>query len=382
MPCSEIFFKRFRRWFRPLVICLLTLHAGSAWAHKSSDAYLQFDLQPRQFHMRWDIALRDLDTVVDIDTDGDGKLFWREVRAALPRMQDYAIAHLSIPGCPLHAAGTALEQRADGTYLVLYLDSACVFPAPGQLRYTLFADTDPMHRGIARIQRQGQPPQLLLLDPGAAASGSEADEGGLNGLRWVMTGMRHILGGYDHLLFLVCLLLPAVLRRTDDGRRQPVARWQDAALPVLGIVTAFTLAHSITLGLAAGAVLSLPAAWIEPAIAATIMLAAADNLRPILLRPRALVVFAFGLVHGFGFAGVLSELHLPRLAFGLALLEFNVGLELGQLLIVGTAIGILFALRKQSWYARVLIHGGSTGAFVIATLWLVERLTGSSLLPF
>lgn len=372
MPCFEDFFNR-RRW-RSLIICLLLVHAGSAWAHKSSDAYLQFDLQPGQVRLRWDIALRDLDTVLDIDTDGDGKLFWREVRTALPRIQDYALAHLSIPGCPLHPAATALEQRADGTYLVLYLESACTFPAAGKLRYTLFFDTDPTHRGIASIQRQGQPPQLLLLDPGAASGGSEADGGGLDGLRWVTTGVRHILGGYDHLLFLVCLLLPAVLIRTDDGRR-PVVRWQDAALPVLAIVTAFTLAHSITLGLAAGAVLSLPATLIEPAIAATIMLAAADNLYPILPQRRALVVFAFGLVHGFGFAGALSELHLPLLAFGLALLEFNVGLELGQLLIVGAAIVILFALRKQAWYACVLIHGGSMVAFLIATLWLIERLT-------
>jgi hypothetical protein len=379
MPCSERLLSL--RWLRSLTICLLLVHAGSAWAHKSSDAYMQFDLQPGQVRLRWDIALRDLDTVLDIDADGDGKLFWLEVRTALPRMQGYALAHLAIPGCPLHPAGTALEQRADGTYLVLYLESACVFPATAKLRYTLFADTDPTHRGIATIQRQGRPPQLLLLDPGAAPSDSGADDGGLDGLRWVTTGMRHILGGYDHLLFLVCLLLPAVLGRTDDGRR-PVARWQDAALPVLGIVTAFTLAHSITLGLAAGAVLSLPSAWIEPAIAATIMLAAADNLYPMLPRRRALVVFAFGLVHGFGFAGALSELHLPRLAFGIALLEFNVGLELGQLLIVGAAISVLFALRKRAWYARVLVHGGSSVAFLIATLWLIERLTGSSLMPF
>lgn len=378
MPCSELPF--LRGWLRSLVLCLLFAYAGGAWAHKSSDAYLQFDLQPERFHLRWDIALRDLDTVVDIDTDGDRKLYWREVREALPRMQEYALAHLAIPGCPLHAAGTALERRADGIYLVMYADGVCVFPEAGKLHYTLFADSDPTHRGIARIQRHGQAPQLLLLDPGAAASDSETDAGGLNGLRWLTAGVRHILGGYDHLLFLVCLLLPAVLRRTDDGS-QPVARWCEAALPVLGIVTAFTLAHSITLGLAAGALLSPPAAWIEPAIAATIMLAAADNLYPILPKRRALMVFAFGLVHGFGFASVLSELHLPRLAFGLALLEFNVGLELGQLLIVGTAIGLLFVLRKQAWYARLLVHGGSMAAFVVATLWLVERLSGHSLLP-
>lgn len=351
--------------------CLLGLCSGQAMAHKSSDAYLRFDVSAEQTRLRWDIALRDLDAALDIDADADGKLRWGEIQAALPRLRRYAEERLIIPGCTLHTNATGLEQRSDGAYLVLYLAGGCGLPAASQLRYTLFAEIDPTHRGIARIERSGQAPQLVVLDPTAFA-----DAGGAEPPRWqfVAEGVRHILGGYDHVLFLICLLLPAVMRRSG-GALQPVGRWKEALSPVLAIVSAFTLAHSITLGLAASQLVSLPPSLIEPAIALTIMLAALDNVWPIFRIPRAVVVFVFGLVHGFGFAGVLSELNLPRTQFGLALLEFNVGLELGQVLIVCAAIGLLFSLRKWPRYTTVVMRGGSFLIFLIATLWLIERLT-------
>ena len=148
--------------------------------------------------------------------------------------------------------------------------------------------------------------------------------------------MRHILSGYDHVLFLLCLLLPAVMRRTPAGW-QPVERLAQAVWPVVGIVTAFTVAHSITLALAALKLVSLPSAFIEPAIAVTIVLAALDNVRPMFPVRRVVVTFFFGLIHGFGFAGVLAELDLPRADFAWALLQFNLGLEAGQLVIVVVA---------------------------------------------
>ena len=193
--------------------------------------------------------------------------------------------------------------------------------------------------------------------------------------------MRHILTGYDHVLFLLCLLLPAVMRRTAEGWR-PVGRLSEAVLPVLGIVTAFTVAHSITLGLAALKLVSLPSSFIEPAIAVTIMLAALDNVWPVFPVRRIVVTFLFGLIHGFGFASVLSELNLPSADFAWALLQFNVGLELGQLMIVGVAAAVLFNLRNWSGYRQTVIRGGSMAALAIAALWFIERTVNLSLMPF
>ncbi|NUZ08298.1 HupE/UreJ family protein [Piscinibacter koreensis] len=195
-------------------------------------------------------------------------------------------------------------------------------------------------------------------------------------------GIRHILTGYDHVLFLLCLLLPAVMRRSREHGWQPVERLSEALWPIVGIVSAFTLAHSITLALAALGHVTLPASFVEPAIALTIVLAAFDNVVPIFPVRRVVVAFVFGLIHGFGFAGVLAELDLPGPGFALALLQFNLGLESGQLLIVAVTSALLFTLRARDGYRRVVIGGGSCAAMLLAAAWFVERSSGVALLPF
>ncbi len=353
--------------------------ASVAQAHKSSDSYLQISAAPGRLDVRWDIALRDLDVAIDLDGDADGKLTWAEVRGAWPRIEAYALQHIAIGGCQLTATSRGLERRNDGAYAVLYLSSPCTLPATPAISYSLFADVDPTHRGIAKVQRPGQPVSLSVLEPNAAATASA----GVEPSRWqfLVEGVRHILGGYDHVLFLICLLLPAVLRRTEHGW-QPVARMRDAILPIVGIVTAFTVAHSITLGLAALKIVSLPSSFIEPAIAVTIMLAALDNLWPVFPVRRFVVAFCFGLVHGFGFASVLAELNLPSADFAWALLQFNLGLEAGQLLVVLAATTLLFTIRRWRRYRLVVVAGGSLVAMAIAGLWFVERTARVSILPF
>ena len=182
------------------------------------------------------------------------------------------------------------------------------------------------------------------------------------------------------MLFLLCLLLPAVMRRTPEGWR-PVDRLPQAVLPVMGIVTAFTLAHSVTLTLSGLKIVSLPSWFIEPAIAVTIVLTALDNLWPIFRLPRAMVAFFFGLIHGFGFASVLAELDLPASSFAWALLQFNLGIEFGQLCIVLAVTAVLYLLRRRPDYPRWVIQGGSLAAITIGALWFIERTADVSLLP-
>jgi hypothetical protein len=223
-----------------------------------------------------------------------------------------------------------------------------------------------------------------MLDPGASPeSVGEATPAPASGLNrawgFLREGVKHILTGHDHVLFLVCLLLPSVIRRETTGWR-PVGQLSEAVWPVVGIVSAFTLAHSLTLGLAASQLVSLSPAFIEPAIAVTILLAAADNIWPLFPVPRVVVAFGFGLIHGFGFAGVLTELNLPTERFIWALLQFNIGLELGQLLIVVGATSMLFGLRERLPYRAWVVLGGSVAAMAISAVWLVERTANVSLL--
>ena len=394
-----------------VVTIVLVTPIGPAQAHKSSDAYLQVEEGPAGLAVRWDIALRDLDAALDLDADADGRLTWAEVRSAWPRIERYAVAGLRIEGCTLSPSGRALERRNDGAYAVLQLTAPCHPEGALRIDYGLLREVDPTHRGIARIRQPGREMALRVLDPtqrpaidapavapdprrandsirgdGAAAGvadgvRSRPDERLDSALGFAKEGVRHILTGYDHVLFLLCLLLPAVMRRTHDGWR-PVERLSQAVWPVVGIVSAFTVAHSITLGLAATKTLSLPPSFIEPAIAVTIVLAALDNLRPVLPVRRVVVTFCFGLVHGFGFASVLSELDLPPARFAWALLQFNLGLEAGQLLIVVAVTALLFGVRTLPRYPAWAIRGGSAAAIVLGMLWLVERTANVSILAF
>jgi len=392
-----------------IVALALWLAADLAGAHKASDSYLQITAATGRLDVRWDIALRDLDVALDLDSDADGKLTWGEVRAAWPRIEGYALPRLAIGGCPLASVGRGLERRNDGAYAVLMLRSACTLPAGSpRISYGLFADVDPTHRGIAKVQRAGQAVRLSVLEPTVAMAGAASSLGSTaeaaSGVatssstalssadvpsratsahgRWefLLEGMRHILTGYDHVLFLLCLLLPSVMRRVPPGW-QPVERLGQAVWPVVGIVSAFTVAHSITLGLAALKLVSLTPAFIEPAIAATIVLAALDNVLPIFPVRRVVVAFFFGLIHGFGFAGVLAELNLPRADFAWALLQFNLGIEVGQLAIVAAATTALFALRGWRGYPKFVIGAGSALAIAIGVVWLIERIGNVSILP-
>jgi len=220
----------------------------------------------------------------------------------------------------------------------------------------------------------GPMPPVAAVPASAAPAAALADP---HAPSFIGEGVHHIITGYDHLLFLLCLLLPAVLTRQPGPppRWQAVAGWRQALLPVAKTVTLFTLAHSVTLALAALGWVKLSPSFVEPAIAATIMLAAFDNLRPLLLRWRGWVTFGFGLIHGFGFAGVLGELQLPAAQFGWALFQFNLGLEMGQLLLVLGVVPLLFALRRRAAYVPLVLRAGSAMALLMALVWLIERST-------
>ena len=380
---------------------LLALAAPSAFAHKASDAYLQLQIAPVAASLRVDVALRDLDVALDLDVDGDGRLSWREVRSAWPAIEAYLRAHVAVEGCELSRSVQALERRVDGVYAALTMQGECAPATSHAVRYTVLREVDPTHRGLLKVMAAGTVPQLQVLDPRKPVGIREhATPTALvvprNNTSVVDTpprvdvpapaagflreGVHHIVTGYDHVLFLLCLMLPAVMRRSPRGW-EPVERLGQALMPVLGIVTAFTLAHSITLGLAAMKWVSLSPRFIEPAIAVTIVLAAVDNIRPIFRGRRALVTFLFGLIHGFGFAGVLSELNLPAADFAWALLQFNVGIELGQLTIVAVAVALLFGLRSRPRYPAWVIGGGSLAAITVGVLWFIERTANVSLLP-
>jgi len=368
--------------FFMLLLCL----PAPAFAHKASDAYLQLHREGDTVALRWDIALRDLDAVLDLDANDDRRLSWGEVRARMGNIRALALGALTLQQgqCALaEAQPPAVEDRIDGAYLVLQLRGRCPAGTALDIDYRLFREVDPTHRGLLRVMADaGTQPTVRSLDPSAGPQSVPwPDASASADSSFFRDGIHHILIGYDHILFLVCLLLPAVLRRKPDGW-EPVLTWRDAVWPMLGIVTMFTIAHSITLALAGLKVVTISPRIIEPGIAITILLAAVDNLYPVLRGRRKLFSFLFGLIHGFGFAGALAELDLPLRNFVLALLQFNLGVEAGQLMVVGVVLVALLALRRWQRYSPVVLRGGSALAMLVAFAWLAERVFDVKVLPF
>lgn len=394
MPCASA---RVVRWFNAcavaLLLVLLAAGARTAHAHKASDAYLQMQVAGDALDLRWDISLRDLDAVLDLDRNGDRRLSWGEVTARMDEIRAYALARLRLQQgrCALgEAAPPAVDGRIDGAYLVFRFRARCDVGAALSIDYQLFREVDPTHRGLLRIATQaGGEPLVRSLDPSGgpitvswtSASRDSGPAAASPNASLFRDGVHHILIGYDHILFLICLLLPAVLYRRPGGW-EPVSTWREAVLPMLGVVTMFTVAHSITLALAALKIVNLSPRVIEPAIAVTIVLAAVDNIYPLLRGRRRLFSFLFGLIHGFGFAGALAEMELPTRGFVLALLQFNLGVEAGQLVVVFMALSVLLAMRHWRRYEPVLLQGGSTAAVLIAAIWFLERVFDLKVLPF
>lgn len=370
---------------RLLVITGLVLLSVPALAHKPSDSYLRLDVDRQSIQGQWDIALRDLDYAIGLDSDDDGAITWGEVRTHHGALAAYALSHLDVKAdnvrCETHPTEHLIDHHSDGAYVVLRfaIDCPVVAPQTISLRYGLFFDLDPLHRGLLRIEH-GKSTHTAVLSPAqperivdlvVATRWREFREFGGEGV-W------HIWIGYDHILFLLSLLLPAVLRR-GGGHWQAVSHFRPAFFEVFKIVTAFTLAHSITLSLAVLDFITLPSHLVESMIAASVVAAALNNLYPVITRRLWMVAFAFGLIHGMGFASVLIDLGLREGSLLTALIGFNLGVELGQLVIVGIFLPLAFAVRYSWGYRRVAMGLGSLLIAVVGATWLLDRSLGLDL---
>ena len=357
-------------------LCLLT--PALAQAHRPSDAFLTLDLHQGQITGQWEIALRDLDVALGLDSDSDHQLTWGELRTARPRLEAEVLPTLALTAdarpCALRISDLKVDDRVEGRFAWIALAGECdTAPDRVRLSYHFLFDIDPTHRLILVLSGQGRS-QTAVLGPDEPERVFDLGTGS----RWsafrdyLVHGIWHIWMGYDHILFLLALLFPSVLR-VADGAWSAEPRLAPVVKNVVAVVTAFTLAHSITLTLAALDFVRLPSAGVELVIALSVMLAALNNIVPVVERRRWALAFGFGLVHGFGFASVLSELGLPIDARVTTLVAFNLGVEAGQLVIVGVVLPLAFSIRNTTFYRRGVRVGGSAAVAVLAAVWLVER---------
>ncbi len=401
---------------RKLLLLLFVLAASlaplSAIAHKESDAYLSLRTDPANDHLmhgQWDIALRDLDYAIGIDSNHDGAITWGEVQARRGAIEQYAMARMEVKGdgitCDMQPTGQKIDEHTDGAYDVILFDAVCDKNIPSKLTvvYKLMYDLDPYHRGIVTIHSGDKIAGAVLgpSNPVASLNLREPDRWG-EFKSFMTDGIWHIWTGIDHIMFLLSLLLPAVLimRRTGSGKRgwraggavaessgalmslapstsryrwEPVASFWPACLDVIKIVSAFSLSHSITLSLAVLGYVHVPSRLVESGIALSVMVAAFNNVYPLVNKRVWLIAFAFGFIHGLGFASALTGLQLPTGAMVASLGGFSVGVEIGQEAIVLVFLPFAYLLRKTRFYQVVMLRWVSMVIIVIALGWLVQR---------
>ncbi len=382
LPTPDASTVRIGGWFVPLtlLVTLLVLLLGlapSAFAHKPSDSYLSLTPRDGGWDARWDIALRDLEYAIGLDGNGDGAITWGELRARENVAVNYALEHLTLrageANCIAQPGPLRVVNHSDGAYAVL--DFALDCPAIGAqaLDYRLFFALDPSHRGLLRVNAPtGTETVVLSPDRPRHWLNATPASGWRQFTSYWREGVWHIWIGFDHLLFLLALLLPAVLWR-ENGRWRPAAALRTVLLETAAIVTAFTVAHSLTLTLAVLGVVDLPSRLVETVVAFTIVLAALNNLFPLVTTRRWSLAFGLGLIHGFGFAGALRDLGLPGDALALALAGFNLGVETGQLAVVAVVLPLAFALRQTWLYRRLTLPVGSAAVALLALAWCLER---------
>ena len=373
-----------------LAAVVLCAWAGSAWAHKPSDSYLTLTRPSAGARLdgQWDIALRDLQHAIGLDTNADGLITWGELQERQRAVADYAFGRLAIEAisrgeratCAFRQPALLFDEHVDGGYAVLRFRIDCPFrPAQLAVHYDLLFDVDPNHRGLLDV-RAGDADQALVLGDRTATTTVNLESAGRaqQFFAFLNEGIWHIWKGYDHILFLLTLLLPSVVIYRKRGW-QPRGLLRDALIDVLKVVTAFTLAHSLTLTLAVNRLVDLPSRWVESGIALTVLLGALNNLFPVVRERRWTVAFAFGLVHGLGFASVLADLGLRSWNLALALAGFNTGVEVGQMALVALFIPLAFGLRATRFYRQAFMPGGAAVIGLIAVYWLAIRITGVSM---
>ncbi len=363
-------------------LLLLCLFAEPLCAHTLSVAHVDVTSNGDQgVTLEVDIALRDLALTTPLDMDRDNKITWGELQSRETALQRLILdgVSLSTPSgrCRLEPQRLGIRTYEGVNYASLSFNSRCD-AAPGMaVDYRLIFDQDPAHR-VLLAWRTGERVQTDILQASASTArlrGTQSDSGMNSFLQFLREGIHHILGGIDHLAFLLALLLPAVLLR-QPGKWVPVPRVMDSLRSVAYVVTAFTVAHSVTLSLAALGLVRPSAHLVEIVIAVSVLLAALNNIRPVITGRVWAVALVFGLIHGFGFAGALKELGLPRGQELLALLGFNLGVEIGQLGVVVLVFPLLAAMRRQRWYARLVMPALSAVIALAALYWIAQRLPG------
>ena len=392
--------RKFIKSFVCISVILITL-VQFLKAHNPDQSYLYFNVYEKSMDGTVEMTIKDINIALDLDLDPSPYFKYKhedisteplpaEWQGYQSRLTEYIKSRIAIRSggqdVPMVFTDMEILKLSETIYILsnFEMPSMTSIPDDIEIDYNILFDKVDIHRGLTIIAQNWKAgvinneamsslifspkntTQKLLLDKGSVWQGFKA----LVGL-----GMWHIYIGIDHIFFLLALILPAVIiRRSREDRLniQPVKKFSTSLMYILKIVTLFTIAHSITLSLAALGYINLESRIVESLIAISIGLAAFHNIYPIVNKGEGFITFIFGLFHGMGFASVLGEKGIEGSHLAISLFGFNIGVEIGQILIVCAIFPILFFLRGKPVYSKILIYG-SVFLILASIYWFVER---------
>ena len=375
-----------------LISVFLALAAGIAGAHSGTQSYVYLEIFDSSIEGRVEYPVADLNEVLglDIPADPDGALAGAE--ANLDAIHDYSRSHLTLFDAqgnewPLAFGEVESLEVGDGAYVVVNFEVDQKFESVPR-QFTAAYDS------IIHQKTDRDALLIMATDWGSGTFNNEASEllrftpqntvqtldlgdtsfwAGFSGV--VALGVEHIRIGSDHILFIMALVIPSVLVFRLGATWEPSPSFGASLWRVLKIVTMFTVAHTITLTLGGLGIVEFPPALVETIIAVSIILTALHNIRPVFVNKEWIIAFGFGLFHGFGFAGLLSDLGLTQSRRFVSLLGFNLGIEVGQALIIVLIFPALFLARRTRAYQPAM-YLGSAILIGVASLWALDRSVG------
>ena len=360
----------------------------AALAHTTGETYVWLNVEANNITGRVEVNLRDLREKMGIDVPDTGEQRIGLLEEHREEILYYIRQHYRIEAggqeVPLEFTTIGLLDlpAEEGNYAqFFYVTPKGTVPDLVTITNNLFLEDDFIHRSLVCVERNRKSGQEFEGEFAAMVFGAHNTVQDLDLTHielllrprdFIWQGVLHIWIGTDHILFIITLLLPAVLIY-HEAMWTPVPNFKTAFWNIIRIITIFTVAHSVTLSMAALGLVSVPSRIVESVIALSIILVAVNAISPKFRDKAWLVIFVFGLFHGMGFASVMSELPFRMMHLVKVLIGFNIGVELGQLAIVFAVFPVIFLLRKTNAYVPVILKGGSAVTAVIACFWFIER---------
>ncbi|WP_334064665.1 HupE/UreJ family protein [Alteromonas genovensis] len=373
-----------------VVLFFFIFFSTQSLSHELSSGYLTLNQQEAgAFQGELLLKPEDIGQAANLDTNNDGKLLWSEVLANQQQAAAYIANALQIKQgsgkCRVSAASPTMRSISAESLIVYPLSVNCQArnteesseeSSPDSrvisISYEGIFDISPTHKLLTTINVQdetltsviAEDKRILTLSPKALSTASQFFE-------MVYQGIWHIFIGLDHILFLVATLLTVNLARHQRTWKKEDKK-RDIVKNTVILVSAFTLAHSITLTATALDIITLDSRWVELGIAISVMLTALNNIFPVVFR-LGFLTFGFGLLHGMGFASVFAELNAQSNSLVISVAAFNIGVEVGQLAIVSLLLPLLVVVRSWHIYAKVIMPIASSVIAIIALNWTLQR---------